>query len=266
MILSYDGTNYHGWQNQANAQSIQSIIETKLSLLLKMPITIIGASRTDKGVHALNQVAHFSMETEIDMGKIQYSMNCILPKDIRILSLEKVDLSFHARFNAQSKTYRYFMTLQEPSVFERFYVYHIRKRIDLSLMQEAVKHFLGTHNFLSFANESHRGCALTKPIKTVTDISLTQKNNLIVFEITADGFLYKMVRNIVGTLLDVAAKKIDPKDIPHLFEKKDRTKIPSPALASGLFLMKVYYKKETLEKLPELMPFNHLPSQVEDIH
>jgi len=248
MILSYDGTNYHGWQNQKNSLSIQAVLEEKLSILLKDKVTIIGASRTDKGVHALEQVAHFSYKEIIDPSKLHYSMNCILPKDIRILLLEEALENFHARFDAKSKTYRYFMTTKMPNVFERFYVYHIRRRIDPELMQKALGYFLGTHNFLTFANDSTKGTALTKPVKNVMDISLKEKNNLLVFEITADGFLYKMVRNIVGTLIGVGAKKISPEEIVEIIKKKDRNIIPSPALASGLFLIKVQYTNQKEKK------------------
>jgi len=242
ITISYDGKNYSGWQIQSSKNSIQEMIQKALNKTLQEDIKIIGAGRTDAQVHALGQVANFKTIKQIDTSKMCYSLNCILPKDIRILKIEEVDLSFHARFSASSKVYRYHISLsdiQDP--FSRFYSYKPQKKLDILLLEIATKYFLGTHDFSAFANKQNKGSAKNKPIKTMKRLDLIKNKDEIILEFEASGFLYKMVRNIVGTLLDVATKKIPLEMIEKIFATKDRKKASKPAPAHGLFLVRVNY-------------------------
>ena len=206
MSISYDGSAYSGWQIQKDIISIQETIQNALKTILKENIPITAAGRTDAKVHAMGQVCHFVIEKLIDPNKILYSLNCILPKDIRIIELKEVDLSFHARYSVKSKIYRYHICkniVQDP--FTRFYSYKPNVKIDIDLLKKATTHFVGTQNFSSFANKQTQGSAAKKPIKTIFRIDVLEDDNNIILEFEGDGFLYKMVRNIVGTLIDVAS-------------------------------------------------------------
>lgn len=241
--IAYEGTAYSGWQNQRNANTVQKEVETALQLLLKEETPIYGASRTDAGVHALGQIAHFTCPDIPDLKRFFYSLNGLLPKDIRIKNLELEKDKFHARYSAKKKTYHYFLSLgvhQDP--FERHFASHIYRRLDLEILKKACSCFLGSHNFSAFANESNEGCARTKPVKNMTKLEFIQiRENIYRLELEADGFLYKMVRNIVGTLLEVASGKMKIEAIPEIFASKDRKKAGFAAPAKGLFLVKVYY-------------------------
>lgn len=242
MTISYDGIAYCGWQIQKNTLSIQSIIQDSLKIVLRKNIEITGAGRTDAKVHALGQVAHFITSDIIDVNKTCYALNCILPKDIRIIEIEKTDMSFHARYCAKSKIYRYYIckkNIQDP--FSRFYSYKPNKIIDLTILKKASSYFLGTHDFSSFANKQNEGSAITKPVKTLYRIDILEDENNIILEFEGDGFLYKMVRNIVGTLIDAASNRIPVESIEKILTSKDRKKASPPVPAHGLFLVKIIY-------------------------
>lgn len=242
MTIAYDGTRYSGWQIQPNGSSIQAHIQNALQTLLKEPIPIVGSGRTDAGVHALGQVAHFSTSQNIEVKKLLFSLNSLLPHDIRIKELAVAPSDFHARYSAVKKIYHYRMHLhshQDP--FNRLYSTHIRHPIDDHLLREGIPYFIGTHDFTSFANEPNRGSALHQPIKTLYSLQCIQEGDLILLIFEGDGFLYKMVRNIVGTLLMVASNKLIPEDIPRIFEARDRRKAGPAAPPQGLFLHSVYY-------------------------
>ncbi|NGX49178.1 MAG: tRNA pseudouridine synthase A [Candidatus Anoxychlamydiales bacterium] len=242
MLISYDGTNYFGWQIQKNKLTIQEAIQKRLSKILREDIKIIAAGRTDAKVHALEQVAHFSFNERLDIKKVIFSLNSLLPDDIRIKKITEVDINFHARFSAKSKIYRYHIfigDIQDP--FSRMYSYKPNYTLDLDLLKKASIYFLGTHNFSSFANKQYTGSAVNKPIKTIKRIDIKKSNNGIILEFEADGFLYKMVRNIVGTLLDVANKKLPLDMVDKILKAKDRKKASPPAEPQGLFLVKVLY-------------------------
>ncbi len=241
LLISYDGTRYSGWQIQPNSISIQALIEGALKTALRQEIPVISSGRTDAGVHARGQVAHFEAPPA-DIALLYRSLNGILPEDIRILRIENVPDAFHARYSALSKEYHYHIHLDwalDP--FKRLYAYHHPYPLDLTLMEKAASSFLGTHDFTSFANEASKGSAAKNPIRTITRLQLIQESGGFRLEFEGDGFLYKMVRNITGTLLDVGRKKIAPEEIPALFEKKDRRQISSAAPPHGLFLIKVNY-------------------------
>ncbi|MBI5346301.1 MAG: tRNA pseudouridine(38-40) synthase TruA [Chlamydiae bacterium] len=246
MTLSYDGTNYCGWQIQKDRKSIQHLIQDFLKMILSEDIELIGASRTDAGVHALEQVAHFLTSKEIDASRIVYSLNGLLAKDIRINKIEREKPSFHARYSAIGKIYHYNICLsyyQNP--INRFYSLHVRRKLDMELLKTAAKFFIGTHDFTSFANKSDEGAAKRNPIKTIKRIDIIETIDGIRLEFEGDGFLYKMIRNIVGTILDIASKKIALENLNKILLAKDRKLAGKTAPALGLFLVKVIYDNKS---------------------
>lgn len=242
LLIAYDGTQYSGWQIQPNGLSIQELIETELSRILQLPAKIVGSGRTDAGVHALGQVAHCLLPLQFDCQRVKHSLNSLLPPDIRILSLEEGQPDFHAQYSALGKIYRYHLFLDPVlNPFRRLYCWHIRTPFDLERLQKATSYFLGTHDFTSFANEAHRGVAAHDPVRNIKRIDIVEEEGGIYLEFEADGFLYKMVRNMVGTLVEVALGKLDPHCIPHLLQAKDRTQVGLAAPPQGLFLTRVIY-------------------------
>ncbi|MDN3505866.1 MAG: tRNA pseudouridine(38-40) synthase TruA [Simkaniaceae bacterium] len=237
--ISYDGTHYSGWQVQPNAISIQSLIQQALETALRTPTSLTGSGRTDAGVHALNQTAHFTAP-KTDTRKLAHSLNGLLPPDIRIKQLEPVSDDFHARYSAKSKIYRYHLrTTQNP--FTRLYSYHLPYPIDIPLLKKAAHHFIGEHDFTSFSNEAHRGSAAKNPVRNLMRLDVIESSEEIILEFQANGFLYKMVRNITGTLLDIARGKLPLDSLPEIFAAKDRQKAAAAAPAHGLFLVNVLY-------------------------
>lgn len=239
MVISYDGSKYGGWQVQPNTLSIQSLIQDALKTALRTPTPITASGRTDAGVHALAQVAHFEGEENLDLHSLLYSLNGILPRDIRIHKLSIAPRNFHARFSSKIKIYHYHLHLspvQDP--FRYPYSAHIRTPLDLSLIKQALPHFIGTHDFSTFASS---GCGSKNPVKTLHRLEMIPEPDGVRFEFEGDGFLYKMVRNIVGTLIEVGQKKCPPDEIPHLIAQKDRRLAGPTAPPKGLFLYEVKY-------------------------
>jgi len=242
LLITYDGTRYCGWQVQPNATSIQTLIQDALSTALRTKIGAAGSGRTDAGVHASGQCAHFTYEGSIELEKLHHSLNGLLPPDIRILSLEKTDDDFHARYSAKSKVYRYHLnTSKVESPFTRLYAYHLPYPIDLNLLETAAHHFRGERDFASFSNEAHRGSAAHNSIRNLHRLEIHKTKNGLILEFEANGFLYKMVRNITGTMLDVARGKLPLDSIPNIFEAKDRRQAGQAAPPHGLFLERVIY-------------------------
>lgn len=235
MILSYDGTNYGGWQIQPNAPSIQETIEKVLLQITGQHISITGSGRTDAGVHANGQVAHLILDHPPSLK----SLNSLLPPDIRILSLEEVPLTFHARFSVKEKTYLYHVStnpVQTP--FDRRYALHYTFPLDLEKILCALPSFIGTKNFSSFANELSPS---KNPIKTLFELSLIEKEGGFTLKFRGDGFLYKMVRNITGTLLDIGRGKLSLNTLPSIFASHSRAFAGKTAPPHGLFLETVLY-------------------------
>lgn len=242
LTISYDGTAYCGWQVQPNGISIQALIEAALSTILRKQTAIHGSGRTDAGVHACGQTAHFKTEIQFDNRRLLHSLNGILPSSIRILSIENVPEDFHARFSATGKEYHYHLWLDPvQSPFQRLYSLHVRKHIDFKALQKACALFVGTHNFASFANEAHRGSAARDPVRTLTRLDAIETAGGVRLEFEADGFLYKMVRNITGTLLEAATGSLSDSAIRDIFSAKDRRAAPAAVPPQGLFLHKVFY-------------------------
>lgn len=245
LTIAYEGTQYSGWQIQPNAISIQEILQDKLEILLKRRTSVVGAGRTDAGVHAMGQVAHFRHEEELDLFKILASINGLLPRDIRVKIIEAVPEDFHARFSATNKEYHYHLNLnfvQDP--FNRLYSWHLPEKINLDLIQECAQLFVGTHDFTSFANEAKAGAAAKNPIRTIKRIEMVPEREGVRLEFEAVSFLYKMVRNLTGMIIEVAKGKRDLAEVTEILATKDRRRAGRAAPAHGLFLMKVDYTQE----------------------
>ncbi len=242
MTLSYDGTDFGGWQIQPKRATIQETLQQAFHTLLKKQVFVTGSGRTDAGVHASGQVAHFSIEEALEPNFLIAALNGNLPHAIRIKSIEKAPETFHARYSAKKKIYHYHLHLDPVSCpFRRRFTHHVRYPFNQALLEEALPLFCGTHDFTAFANEANTGAAANDPVKTLYSIEAISQEGGLRLEFEGSGFLYKMVRNIVGTLLEVAREKISLDAIPELFAKRDRRLTPPPAPAQGLFLMQVDY-------------------------
>lgn len=240
ITLSYDGTHYSGWQVQANSSAIQPLVQKTLETVLRHPIELSGSGRTDAGVHALGQTAHFDSDKAIEPARLRLSLNALLPPDIRATLIEQVADDFHARYSAKGKIYHYHLhtdPVMDP--FVRLYRHHVFGPFDLIKLQEAAALLIGTHDFTSFANQ--RGTPCTDTTRTLRRIDAVAQKGGIRLEFEGEGFLYKMVRNIVGTLLDVAAGKTDPSQMREILAAKDRRKAGGSAPPQGLFLVRVLY-------------------------
>ena len=245
MKIAYDGTGYGGWQVQPNAVSIQSVIEKALFISLREKISVTGSGRTDAGVHALGQIAHFQTGATATPYRLKHSLNGLLPKAIRIVDLEEISDHFHARYSATGKIYHYHLHLDRvASPFNHLYSLHVHHTVDLSLLEKAAICFLGTKDFSAFTHEAHLGSAAKNPVRTLQRIDLVEEVGGVRLEFEGDGFLYKMVRNITGTLLDICAGHIQIEEIESIFSSKDRKKAGKTAPPEGLFLIKVHYKEE----------------------
>ena len=238
-ICTYKGTNYYGWQKQVGFISVQSKIEEVLSQIYDTPISITGSGRTDAGVHALKQYFHFNVEKEKDLKQLAYAMNKMLPEDIHILSLEKVDDDFHARYSAKRKIYEYDILLKNKEVFNYDLAYLYPMDLDINLLKESLKLFEGEHNYQDFTSkEEDEG----NFIRTIYAIEVNQDNDLIKIRFEGNGFMRYQIRNMVGAAIAVANKKEDISFIKyHLGDKNNREIIAYKAPAVGLYLVDVKY-------------------------
>ena len=236
--ISFKGTGFHGWQTQPNATSVQETIETCLAQLFSnTSFSIVGCGRTDTGVHAKNYFFHVDFLDSIDEEALKNTLNKVLPKSIVILDVFQVDSALHARFNAKSRTYRYFIH-QEKEPFLSEFSWFMRKPIDLNRMNEAAQYLIGKHDFASFA-KSHSDVT-----NTFCEVSFAEwkfEGSQLVFEIRANRFLRNMVRAIVGTLLEVGYKKLSPDSIPEIMLLKSRQAAALSVPAEGLFLWEITY-------------------------
>lgn len=239
LTIEYDGTNYLGWQKQKNGATIQGTLEEAIKLLTKEEIELVGSSRTDTGVHAKAFIANFKTNSTIPADKFREAINHKLPEDIVIIKSEEVDINFHSRYDAKGKTYSYSIINRDiyPAI-GRNYLYHVKKKLNINSMKEACKYFIGTYDFSAFKSS---GSSVKTSIRTIKDLHIDEKNEIIKIYVTGDGFLYNMVRIIVGTLLMVGNNKIKPEEITNIIESKDRQKAGICVPAKGLTLEKVYY-------------------------
>jgi len=240
LIIQFDGTRYHGWQTQRSEGTVQKTLQHALQRILNQPIIVHGAGRTDAGVHAIGQTAHFTTSSTLPLDKLRKGLNSILPSDIVVLDVSETDQHFHARYSARTRTYQYFIwNSPNRSPFYRMYAWHIPHRLDLSAMRAAAQLLVGVHDFSSFqASDRIR----VHPVREVLSVHLKKTARcLIVFEIRANAFLKHMVRNIVGTLVAVGSGKISIEQFKEIFEKCDRTAAGMTAPPHGLFLKDVQY-------------------------
>ncbi len=250
LTLAYDGTDFHGWQRQQGQPTIQGALTDALRKLTQETLTLHGAGRTDAGVHARGQVAHFRTQSEMTPGEFQRAFNALLPPAIRVLAAEEVAPEFHARWQALAKTYHYRIyrgRILPP--FEWRYVLHYPYPLDLAAMAEAARQFEGEHDFTSFAastgsEDDDRERSAVRLIYR-SELVLAGEPDLVTYAVRGRSFLRYMVRKIVGTLLDVGRGKLSAGDIPRLFELRDRSRSGPTAPPQGLCLMSVEYPDPT---------------------
>lgn len=239
LTISYDGTEYSGWQIQKNGRTIQGELERAVRKVFKKKHRVYGASRTDAGVHAKGQVAHFKTSSAIPVGRIAIALNSILPPNIAVIKAEESPKLFHARFDAAFKTYRYHIyNSRERDPFNERYSWRVPYRLNVPLMRKEGVSLLGRHNFKSF--QAHDKIERNS-ICTIRKLTIRKKASSVTIDIEADGFAYNMVRNIAGTLVDIGRGYLAPGSMEKILEIKDRTKAGPTAPAKGLFLIKVKY-------------------------
>jgi len=240
LLIQYDGTNYLGWQVQAQGPTVQGALEEKLALLTGEKVPLIGSGRTDSGVHALGQVANFKTKSQMETHTIQKALNSLLPSDIAVIGVEEVEEDFNARGSAKSKIYEYRILNREiRSVFHREYAWHIPQKLDIREMQKATRILIGEHDFSSFRSV---GTPTKTAIRKVFKAEWKRnKEGFLQFEIEATGFLKQMVRAIVGTLVEVGKSKITVEEFREILESKDRKNGGPTAPAHGLLLQEVKY-------------------------
>jgi len=239
LTVEYDGTKYCGWQRQLNGISIQEVIEKALKRILRQDVKLTGAGRTDSGVHARGQVANFKTTSRLTAKEFLSALNKNLPKDIAVKKAEEVPFKFNARFEAKSKLYRYTI-LNSPirSPLEIFYSRQYRDPLNVKLMKKEAKALLGRHNFSSFQASGNKTRSSTRHIY---NISVKDNCGHIYIDIEADGFLYNMVRNIAGTLIEIGRGKLKQGDMKKILKAKDRSFAGPTAQAKGLCLLRVDY-------------------------
>lgn len=237
--LAYDGNGYHGWQRQSNAITVQQIVEECLSKLFGKRTVVVGASRTDAGVHAIAQMATFDSDMRIPIDKLPYAINSFLPDDIIVTKAQNVTQSFHPRYDAKQKTYQYmvfnaeFMFAQCRNLF-----WHVPHELDMDLLYRACNDFIGEHDFASFYTRSNK--TPTSTLRRIFDFTMIRENSRLVFKITGNGFLYNMVRIMIGTVIDIARGKL-LSDVPTIMNERNRIYAGRTAPPQGLTLFDIVY-------------------------
>ncbi len=248
LIVEYDGAAFNGWQTQAAVdekgqvlRTIQSHLEDKIENIFKKKIHCHASGRTDSGVHALGQVVHFKADTTIEPALIHRALNNFLDKDLSIVKVEEVGLDFHSQMSVKDKTYRYtVLNRSYPSALWRDRAYFYPNKLNVTAMRKAAAHLKGKHDFKGFQSASERS-KRTNTVRTVSALTITKEGDLLHITITANGFLYKMVRNIVGALLAVGNGRMEQESVLKILKGKDRKLAPRTAPASGLCLVEVRY-------------------------
>lgn len=237
VVLEYDGTNFVGWQSQTNGRSVQDEITKVLDQILQEPITLIGAGRTDAGVHARGQVANFKTSSPLGVSSILAALNGTLPEDIYVHAAEEVDEKFHARYDAKERVYKYYISLK-PTAIGRQYHWYVKYDLDVNVMNEIARQIVGEHDFESFAKSEslvpHYRC-------TVFRSEWTKASSLLIYEIRANRFLHGMVRALVGTMVDIGRGYMPASAFAEIMAAKDRRKAGMAVPACGLFLEEVLY-------------------------
>lgn len=239
-IIAYDGTHFEGYQVQPQKRTVQGEIEKVLTRMHKgQKVHVFASGRTDAHVHALGQVIHFDTSIQMTPERWKIALNTMLPDDIAVVASELVDFDFHARFSAKGKEYHYYISLKKDrDPFTRNYYYHYPYPLNLDAMERAAQYFIGTYDFTSFCSAK---TTVEDRVRTIEKLKLVRDEEKLFVQIKGNGFLYNMVRIIVGTLLEVGAGKRNPEDILQIINAKDRTKAGKTAPGHGLYLYKVYY-------------------------
>jgi tRNA pseudouridine38-40 synthase len=250
--LAYDGTDFHGWQEQQHEVSVAGSLKQALERILDHPVKLVGAGRTDAGVHALGQTAHCDTHTPRSCDELWRGLNGMLPASIRVRAVSEAPAEFHARYAARSKEYRYQLwdDVLVPPFLARW-VWWKRRRLDQSRMAEAAAGLVGTHDFTSFQAS---GCVAESPVRSLEDASVARHGGMLVVRLVSRGFLRHMARNIVGALVEVGRGRTDAQQLAAILEARDRRQAPATAPARGLFLVRVDYAErpsESLEGPPE---------------
>lgn len=239
ITVEYDGTKYNGWQRQGNTKNtLQEKFESVISLMCGKKTEIFASGRTDRGVHAKGQVANFKCDVDMSADDILTYLNRYLPEDVRVTDIKEADERFHSRLNAIGKTYEYRIATEKPSVFIRKYVYFPEETPDVNKMKKAAEKLLGTHDFHGFSSV---GKTKKSTVRTVNSVEIEETDGVITISINGNGFLYNMVRIIVGTLYEIGIGKKDEGVIDEIFETKSREKAGVTMPAEGLCLMEVFY-------------------------
>lgn len=243
-IIAYDGTNFHGFQSQPGGRTVQAEIEKTLARINNgQPIAIIGSGRTDAGVHALGQVIHFDYPHTRPVEKLRFALDTQTPADIAVKHVEQVPDTFHARYNVVAKTYQFHVDIGKPrSPFRRFYASYFPYPLDLEKIQRALPDLLGTHDFTSFCAS---GSSVEDKVRTIYEASLivNEAGDELTFTFSGNGFLYKMIRILVGTLLKIGNNRLEETAIPAIIAAKDRNLAGPTAHPEGLYLTEVVYEK-----------------------
>lgn len=239
LTIEYDGTNFNGWQIQKDKRTVQEEVQIALSKILKEDVVITGSGRTDAGVHALGQVANFKTEKTIKPQELLFGINTMLPVDIVVTNVEEVDLEFNARNSAKKKHYRYVINNGKfPSALNVYREYHFKYFLDIEAMQMAADDLVGEHDFKAFASA---GCTVKDTTRTIHLLKVNRLGDRVIIDVVGNGFLYNMVRIIVGTLLDIGSGKLDICVMKNMLETRDRTLGGRTAGSEGLYLVDVEY-------------------------
>lgn len=239
ITFSYDATNYYGYQKQNGLNTIQEVMESALTKINNnKKVVLHSTSRTDKGVHALNQKAHLDLDVEITPYKLKRAINSNLPNDIHVIDAEEVDIEFHARYLSKKKEYLYILNMGEYNPIERNYVYQYGRTLDIDKMKEAIKYFVGEYDFTSFISAEE---IKENKVRIIYEASIGEDNKKVYFTFIGNGFLKYQVRNMVGTLIEVGSGKRSPEDIKKIIEAKDRKKAGKTAKPEGLYLKNIWF-------------------------
>ncbi len=238
-VCAYDGTHFAGWQSQAGGKAIQDVLETRLAAVLHMPTRVHGSGRTDAGVHARAQVFHFDADWKHGAEKFRAAIRSRLPHTLQIKSLRPTTPDFHARFDAKGKRYAYFLVLAEASPFERPFVWSIEKPLDVHGMRAATKILKGQHDFRAFS--ALNGPPKENTVRDLRKLDFVQRGRKVRIVAEADGFMYKMMRSLVGAIVAVGEGKLSLEELKHCLQTGGRVAAVQTAPAQGLFLEKVFY-------------------------
>lgn len=239
LIIEYDGTNYGGWQKQNNNRTIQDEVEKAIKKITGEEVELFGSSRTDAGVHAKGMVANFKTESRIPEERYREAINTKLPDDIAIIKSEEVAEDFHSRYCSKGKKYSYHIVNRTEKVaIGKDYIYQVKENLNIDSMIKACQYFIGTHDFSAFKTS---GSSVKTSIRTIYSLDINTVDDNIVISVSGDGFLYNMVRIIVGTLIEVGKGKIEVKDIPKIISEGKRENAGPCIPPNGLVLEEVYY-------------------------